>query len=166
MSISRVTAPPLPDASRVGLREMYRISPTSVVNAFINGVTLGAAMVFGPEAIDGFAESALADSRVLDFADRVEALLDEDLEAAFPRHFGSWVEIERADGEKRRADVLDSLGTPARPMTEAALIRKYAMLCDALPGLPTGQALWDRVETFACGGGAEELLDGFGLGEG
>ncbi|MCG8592858.1 MAG: MmgE/PrpD family protein [Kiloniellales bacterium] len=124
--------------------------------------TLGAAMVFGPEAIDGFAEAALSDARVLDFADRVEALTDEDFEAAFPRHFGSWVEIERADGERRRADVLDSLGTPARPMTEAALIRKYTMLCDALPGLPTGRALWDRVEAFARGGGAEELLDGFG----
>lgn len=124
--------------------------------------TLGAAMVFGPEAIDGFAEAALTDARVLDFADRVEALPDEDLEAAFPRHFGSWVEIERADGEKRRADVLDSLGTPARPMTEAALIRKYTMLCDGLPGLPAGQALWDRVEAFARGGGADDLLDGFG----
>ena len=128
--------------------------------------TLGAAMAFGPEAIEGFAEAALSDSRILEFADRVEALPDEDLEAAFPRHFGSWVEIERSDGEKRRADVLDSLGTPARPMTEAALIRKYTTLCEALPGLPTGRALWDRVEAFASGGGTDELLDGFGLGDG
>ena len=128
--------------------------------------TLGAAMAFGPEAIEGFAEAALLDPRILDFADRVEALHDPDLERAFPRHFGSWVEIERTDGEKRRADVLDSLGTPARPMTEAALIRKYTMLCDALPGLPAGQALWDRGEAFASGGGVDELLDGFGLGDG
>ena len=124
--------------------------------------TLGAAMVFGPEAIEGFAEPALSDSRVLEFADRVEALPDDDLDAAFPRHFGSWVEIERKDGEKRRADVLDSLGTPSRPMTEAALIGKYTTLCGALAGLPAGQALWDRVEAFARGGGADELLDGLG----
>ena len=128
--------------------------------------TLGAAMTFGPESIEGFAEATLSDSRILDFADRVEAVADEALEAAFPRHFGSWVEIERTDGESRRADVLDSLGTPARPMTEAALIRKYTTLCDALPGLPSGQALWDRVEIVASGGGTNELLDGFGLGNG
>ena len=127
--------------------------------------TLGAAMVFGPEAIEGFAEAALSDARVLDFADRVEALPDDDLEAAFPRHFGSWVEVERNDGEKRRAVVLDSLGTPAQPMTQAALTRKYTTLCDALPGLPTGQALWERVEAFASGAGADDLLDGFERGE-
>ena len=150
----------------VATQHMLRRPESEMAAQYSLPFALGAAMVFGPEAIDGFAESALADSRVLDFADRVEALTDEDLEAAFPRHFGSWVEIERADGEKRRADVLDSLGTPARPMTEAALIRKYAMLCDALPGLPTGRTLWDRVDAFACGGGADELLDGFGLGEG
>ena len=150
----------------VATQHMLRRPESEMAAQYSLPFTLGAAMVFGPEAIEGFAEAALSDSRILDFADRVEAVHDQSLEELFPRHFGSWVEVERADGEKRRADVLDSLGTPARPMTEAALIRKYTMLCDALPGLPTGQALWDRVEAFAPGGGVDELLDGFGLGEG
>ncbi|MCP5366234.1 MAG: MFS transporter [Hyphomicrobiales bacterium] len=42
VAISKVDAPPLPDASRVGMREMYRASPTSVVAAFVSGLTLGA----------------------------------------------------------------------------------------------------------------------------
>ncbi len=150
----------------VATQHMLRRPESEMAAQYSLPFTLGAAMVFGPEAIEGFAEAALSDSRILDFADRVEALPDDDLEAAFPSHFGSWVEIELTNSEKRRADVLDSLGTPARPMTEAALIRKYTRLCDALPGLPAGQALWDRVEAFASGGGTHELLDGFGRGEG
>ena len=128
--------------------------------------TLGAAMSFGPEALEGFARSALTDPRILSFADRVEAVSDADLEAAFPRHFGSWVEIEQTSGEKRRADVLDSLGTPGHPMTKAALIRKYTMLCGELSGAPCGESLWESIETMASGGSVAQALARFEDGDG
>lgn len=87
--------------------------------------TLGAALYYGPRAVDGFMGDSLKDARILAVADRVEAELSAEMEAAFPAHFGSWIEIETGAGDKRRADVLDSLGTPANPMTTDALIEKF-----------------------------------------
>ena len=87
--------------------------------------TLGAALVFGPTSVDGFMAEQLGDARIAALAARVEAELSPEMEAAFPRHFGSWLELETTDGERRRAEVLDSLGTPARPMDDAALVAKF-----------------------------------------
>jgi 2-methylcitrate dehydratase PrpD len=87
--------------------------------------TLGSALYFGPRSVDGFMEGALSDPRILAIADRVESELDAEMEAAFPRHFGSWVELETHSGETRRAEILDSLGTPARPMTTQVLCAKF-----------------------------------------
>lgn len=98
--------------------------------------TLGAALVFGPRSVEGFMGEALNDARTLALADRVEAELDPAMEAAFPAHFGSWLELQLADGSVRRAEVLDSLGTPVCPMDPAALAEKF----DQLAG-PTGAEL-------------------------
>src|SRR3546814_6060932 len=69
-------------------------------------------------------------------SDLVEAVLDADMERAFPRHFGSWVEVVTGDGRMRRSEVLDSYGTPARPMPEEALRDKFTTLVDpVMPGL-------------------------------
>ena len=48
-------------------------------------------------------------------ADRVDAVADDAMQAAFPAHFGSWVELASPDGKRRRIEVLDSRGTPRAP---------------------------------------------------
>lgn len=123
--------------------------------------TLGAAMHYGPEAVEGFAGDALADAAVLAFADRVEAVVDDAYEAAFPAHFGSSIEIELTTGDVRRARVLDSLGTPANPMDADALRRKCARLLGGLQGVPDAEALLARVDALGAGGGVDGLLRGF-----
>ena len=90
--------------------------------------TLGAAFFYGPSSVDGFMEEALHDPRTLAMADLVESQVDEAMDQAFPEHFGSWVEVEIEGGDRRRIEVLDSLGTPARPMTDDALIAKFDSL--------------------------------------
>ena len=50
------------------------------------------------------------------------------MQAAFPAHFGSWLELKDRNGETRRSDVLDSLGTPANPMRRADLVAKFDSL--------------------------------------
>ena len=89
---------------------------------------LGAALVEGPYAEHAFAESRLGDARILALGDRVEAVTDDAMDKAFPAHFGSWVEVSFRDGKTRRAAVLDSYGTPANPMDDAALRGKFAGL--------------------------------------
>ena len=77
---------------------------------------LGASIVYGPGRYEGYEEERLADPRILALADRVDAVADDAMQAAFPVHFGSWVELAVADGTRRRTEVLDSRGTPARPL--------------------------------------------------
>lgn len=90
--------------------------------------TLGAALYYGPSSVAGFMGDALNDSRTLAIADRVEAVADPDMQAAFPSHFGSWLELKTRNGRSRRSDVLDSLGTPANPMGREDLIAKFESL--------------------------------------
>ena len=90
--------------------------------------TLGAALYHGPSSVAGFMGDALNDSRTLAIADRVEAVADPEMQAAFPAHFGSWLELMACNGERRRSDVLDSLGTPANPMRREDLLVKFAGL--------------------------------------
>ena len=90
--------------------------------------TLGAALYHGPAAVAGFMGEALNDRRTLAIADRVEAVADAGMQEAFPAHFGSWLELTTRSGETRRAEVLDSLGTPANPMGRNDLIAKFESL--------------------------------------
>ncbi len=103
--------------------------PTSMMAAqYSLPFALGASLIDGPYSIEVFKPERLGDSRILALADRVEAIPDAAMEKAFPAHFGSWVEVEFADGTKRRSDVLDSYGTPANPMAPEALRDKFAGL--------------------------------------
>ena len=90
--------------------------------------TLGAALYYGPSSVAGFMGEALEDRRTLAIADRVDAVADPDMQAAFPAHFGSWLELKDRNGDTRRSDVLDSLGTPANPMGRAELVAKFDSL--------------------------------------
>ena len=91
---------------------------------------LGAASVYGPRSVDGYAESSLQDEQVLAIADRVDVEIDDSLQQQFPDHFGSWLEIKLKDGTVRRAEVLDSIGTPANPMNTAELVAKFDSLVE------------------------------------
>ncbi len=98
--------------------------------------TLAASLLYGPRAVEGYGEAAMANPSLHALADLVEAETDDEMEAAFPAHFGSTLLIE-IDGEPpRHVKVLDSLGTPVRPMTRDALIAKFDELV-----APTGLAL-------------------------
>jgi 2-methylcitrate dehydratase PrpD len=117
--------------------------------------TLGAALVYGPESVDGFMEASLRDPRILAIADRVEAEACTVMQAAFPRHFGSWVELCLRSGEKRRAEVLDSVGTPTRPMTDEDLCRKFDRLVQPTGLGVTGDALLEALADDRCRGQAD-----------
>jgi 2-methylcitrate dehydratase PrpD len=86
--------------------------------------TVGAAFVFGPENLSAYDVHNLDDPRVLEWADKTEVVEDAELEAKFPEHFGTKVELTMASGEIRSLCVLDSLGTPRRPMDRASIKTK------------------------------------------
>jgi 2-methylcitrate dehydratase PrpD len=112
---------------------MYR--PASMMAAqYSLPYVVGAALVAGPYNENAFADSNLGDEKILALADRVEAVEDAALEKKFPAHFGSWVEVTFKGGGSRRAEVLDSYGTPANPMTIDALTEKFSGLVRGVDG--------------------------------
>ena len=110
--------------------------------------TLAAAFYHGPSSVDGFSTEAMQNAALLKLADKVEAVQDPEMEAQFPQHFGSWLELTDLSGNTSRSDVLDSLGTPAKPMTDQELIEKFDQLTADLSLAADGSALLSIIETL------------------
>jgi 2-methylcitrate dehydratase PrpD len=133
--------------------------PVSVMAAqYSLPFSLATSLVFGPDAYEAYGEDKFDDTRILDLADKVEAVEDSEMEAAFPEHFGSWVELRTQSGKTRRADMLDSIGTPARPMDAAALQDKVAGLLASLVAAPEINEITGVLETLEQEGGPARLI--------
>jgi len=133
--------------------------PASVMAAqYSLPYTLGAAFFYGPTSVDGFAEPAMSDPRILALADKVTAEVSKDMEERFPAQFGSWIVIKDKQGGIRRCEVLDSLGTPARPMSEDLLIEKFNTLNQAVGLKVDGSTVFDQVRKMKNGLSANDLL--------
>ena len=76
--------------------------------------------MFTPEAINEPSRRELAQ--------RVELVVDPEMEAAYPKHYGARVELELANGERRVSAGLDPHGMPADPCTEAEQLDKFTRL--------------------------------------
>ena len=50
------------------------------------------------------------------------------MEAAYPRHYGSRIELLLSNGERRTSFVLDPHGMPADPVTDPERIEKFTRL--------------------------------------
>lgn len=86
--------------------------------------TVGAVMTFGPEDFDAYDAAHLDHPAILAWADLVEVEADAALEASYPAHFGAEVELHLTNGEVRRMRLLDSQGTPRRPLSRSAIQAK------------------------------------------
>lgn len=97
---------------------------------------VGATIHLGPERFDAFTPSYLDNEAILRWADLVQVEHDAELQAQYPAHFGSEVSVALDDGSVRTARVLDSVGTPARPLSPEQIAAKVRALCaDAEPRL-------------------------------
>ena len=138
--------------------------PVSVMAAqYSLPFSLATSLVFGPDAYDAYGEDKFDDTRILSLADKITAVEDSEMEAAFPEHFGSWVELRTQSGEARRADILDSIGTPARPMDATALQDKIAGLLAFLEAAPEIKEITGALETLEQEGGPERLITLFAM---
>ena len=75
-----------------------------------------------------FAPDAVNESSRRELARRVELVVDPEMEAAYPKHYGARVELELASGERRTSAVLDPHGMPADPCTEQERLNKFTRL--------------------------------------
>ena len=140
--------------------------PVSVMAAqYSLPFALATSLVIGPDIYDAYGEDKFADARILSLADKVEAVEDSAMEAAFPEHFGSWVEMRTAGGETRRVEVLDSVGTPARPMDITAIEAKVAGLLGDLESAPGIGEISGAVEALEGESGPARLVSLFAMAE-
>ncbi len=85
-----------------------------------------------------YAEREINHAERRELAKRVELYVDPEMEAAYPKHYGSRIEVQLADGRSLKSFVLDPHGMPADPVTEAERLAKFKRL--AAPVLPAAQA--------------------------
>jgi 2-methylcitrate dehydratase PrpD len=75
-----------------------------------------------------YADAVVADASRRKLAQRVELVPDDEMEAAYPQHYGSRVRIELMNGEVHESKVLDPHGMPSDPCTEGERIEKFTRL--------------------------------------
>lgn len=105
-------------------QHMIRRPQTPMAAQYSLPFTIGATMSRGPHRFDAFEARALSDPDILAWTSRVSVESNADLEASYPAHFGTEVEVTFADGSRRTERVLDSIGTPANPMPSDTLETK------------------------------------------
>jgi 2-methylcitrate dehydratase PrpD len=71
---------------------------------------------------------AIGDAERRALARRVELYVDDQMEAAYPKHYGSRIELLLANGERRTSFVLDPHGMPADPVSNQERLDKFTRL--------------------------------------
>lgn len=133
---------------KLGEQHMVRRPQTPMAAQYSLPYTVGAALAYGPERFDAFESSNLSDPGILTWADRVLVEADDDLEASYPAHFGTEVEITFRDGSRRTERVLDSVGTSANPMNVERLRLKARALIGNRLSDSEFQSLLDAIQSF------------------
>jgi 2-methylcitrate dehydratase PrpD len=75
-----------------------------------------------------YASDAIDDPERRELARRIEIVIDPEMEAAYPRHYGARVELELANGARKTSAMLDPHGMPADPCTPAEVLEKFGRL--------------------------------------
>lgn len=107
--------------------------------------TVGATMAYGPDRFDAYDNDKLSDPEILQWMSRVSIEKDADLQATYPQHFGTEVEVEFSDGRKRSERVLDSIGTPVNAMSRSVVEAKARALAEGRLGNAGFENLLDAV---------------------
>ncbi len=112
--------------------------------------------------IDDFTEDALGDAEVRAFSEKVEMVLDEEVDAAYPRRWIGVVEIETTGGERFTSRVEVPKGDPGNTLSREELEEKARNLAAFGDGASAGEMdrivarVWDLDEEI----GVRDLLPG------
>ena len=90
------------------------------------------ALTADPTDPANYASAAIDNASRRGLARRVELVVDKEMEAAYPKHYGARVELELANGERRVSTVIDPHGMPGDPCTEAERKEKFSRLASSV----------------------------------
>jgi 2-methylcitrate dehydratase PrpD len=97
----------------------------------------------GSAGIDDFTEEALEDAELRAFSEKVEMVLDEEVDAAYPQRWIGIVEVETSGGEHFTSRVEVPKGDPGNTLSREELEEKARNLA-AYGGGATGEEM-DRI---------------------
>lgn len=89
---------------------------------------LGASLAYGPSFYTAYSAPYFNDARILEIVDRVEFEYDQELETYYPARFPTGVTMTLKDGTVRSSVVMDSFGTPVRPLSPEQITEKARSL--------------------------------------
>ena len=112
---------------------------------FSMGFVLAQIAKNGSAGIGDFTEEALGDAGLRDFSEKVEMVLDPEVDAAYPRRWIGVVEIETADGGRFTSRVEVPKGDPENTLSREELEDKARRLA-AFGGGASGEEM-DRIVT-------------------
>jgi 2-methylcitrate dehydratase PrpD len=95
---------------------------------FSMGFVLALIARSGTAGIDDFTEEALEDQELREFSERVEMVLDPEIDAAYPRRWIGLVEIETTEGKHVTSRIDVPKGDPANTLTRQELEEKARSL--------------------------------------
>ena len=90
---------------------------------FSMGFVLAVAAKYGRAGINDFTEERLHDSDLLQFKDRVEMVLDDDIEAVFPKEWKALVTVTTTNGKVFVKKVDTPKGDPGNTLTRFVLLK-------------------------------------------
>jgi 2-methylcitrate dehydratase PrpD len=92
-----------------------------------------------------YAPDAIGDPARRELAQRVEIVVDPEMESAYPKHYGARVHLELASGVARTSSKLDPHGMPADPCSDAEVLDKFLRLATRVKSFETTHAIVDTV---------------------
>jgi 2-methylcitrate dehydratase PrpD len=95
---------------------------------FSMGFVLAQIALEGSAGIDDFTEKALEDPEIRAFHDRVEMVLDPEVDAAYPRRWIGLVDVETKDGETFTSRVEVPKGDPGNTLSRTEAVDKAKRL--------------------------------------
>jgi len=146
-------------ADIVGIPNDRKRDPRNAVDGqFSAHFCLATTLVTGTLSTTGF-DTALRDPRVRDLMRRIEVGVDEEAEAAYPKHFAARMRVERADGTSLEVYEPMPLGEPERMVSPAGLREKFTGLAASVLGEAAAARLADATADLAGSGlPIDELL--------
>jgi 2-methylcitrate dehydratase PrpD len=107
-----------------------------------------AAIVLDPASPGSFDVDVLDRDDVLRIADLVSPVVDDKLEALFPRKMGGGVRIHLRDGRELTSTVIDSRSSPDRPIGRGEVQDKFVRLTSGLMNAARQQEVMDVVASL------------------
>jgi 2-methylcitrate dehydratase PrpD len=106
-------------------QHMLRRPEGSMAAQYSAPFIVGATLAHGPRRYDAYDDGFLRDAAILALADKVRFEPSEELTRLYyPDHFATEVCMRFIDGSERRAMVVDSAGTPRRPLSKDQVLAK------------------------------------------